>query len=263
MEALATALKRAGASVTLRRASAPVISDVVVLDSYTFRADDPTSVRARWIAAIDDVERDLAVDLVVDPAIGALPEDHPSAGTVLAGAGYALVGAGLPVDVAPPGEVVNSVLVTLGGSVHADHAAAVAAEVADALRGVSVSVVVGPWYDGNIPAGVTAVRTVDGLGPYLAGADLVVTAAGVTMLEAFALGRPAVVVTLADNQTRAAAGARRAGAALIAGLDTAAACAAELAEDRTARRRLSTAARALVDARGPDRVASEILARCA
>lgn len=106
---------------------------------------------------------------------------------------------------------------------------------------------------------MVAVRTETGLGPALADADLVLTAAGVTLLESLALGRPTVAVILAENQRRAAGGAAAADAAIVGVEAKAAGLAAELAGDLERRRSLSAAARNLVDGRGAGRVAEAIV----
>jgi spore coat polysaccharide biosynthesis predicted glycosyltransferase SpsG len=260
MEALAAAFERRGVVPTIGPCAPPLRADVVVLDSYMFRADDATVVDAGWVGAVDDISRNLAVDLVVDPAPGADPAAHTSSRAVLAGAKYSLVGAGLP---APPPlrPMVEAVVVTLGASQQARAAGDLARRIAQALPRATVRVVASPWSDISVPAGVDAIQTVDGLGPHLATADIVVTAAGVTMLESLALGRPTIAVVLADNQTRAAHGAVAASAIHLVDIEDAVAAIVALADDAVERQRLSDAARALIDGHGPDRAANEILAR--
>src|SRR5437868_13437560 len=68
-----------------------VVGDIVLVDSYRVRADDRSRVRADLVIAIDDLERDLAVDLVIDPDPGADARVHSTAAAVVAGAPYALV----------------------------------------------------------------------------------------------------------------------------------------------------------------------------
>jgi spore coat polysaccharide biosynthesis predicted glycosyltransferase SpsG len=258
MEALAGALREEGAEVALRAADDPLEADVVVLDSYRWRADDPTRVRARTVAALEDHGRDLAVDLLVDPSPGAADGSHPSAKRVLLGARYALVGPSLP---PPPDEdaptTLHSVLVSLGGDDRAGHGRRVATELAALLDAVEVRLTVRP--DDAAPTGVMPIRVEGGLGRALAEADLVVCAGGVTLLESLYLGRPTVAVVVAENQRRNVAGAVQQGAAHSAELDDAARVAAALAFDAAARDRLSRAGRALGDGQGPRRVAQALL----
>ena len=60
----------------------------------------------------------------------------------------------------------------------------------------------------------------DGLADELAAARIVVTAGGVTMLEACLLGRPVVALALADNQRQAVSGLEREGAVMVATPET-------------------------------------------
>lgn len=263
VEAIAERLRDRGIETVVGAAEPPIEADVVVLDSYLHRADDPTAVRARCRVAIDDIGRDLDVDLVIDPAPGAVAEAHQRARRVLAGALYALVGSGLPSAAPEMRPATTSILVTLGGSVDADRVLDIAEALAAQLPGVAVRAVVGPWNTTSPRRHVDEIRTTDGLGPHLAEADVVVTAAGVTMLESLALGRPTVAVVVADNQQRAAAGVAAAGAADVVPVDRLTETALALARDPARRMALSHAARRLVDGRGPDRVAAEITRCCA
>jgi spore coat polysaccharide biosynthesis predicted glycosyltransferase SpsG len=94
----------------------------------------------------------------------------------------------------------------------------------------------------------------------LAGADLVICAAGSTCWEAAHLGIPALTLVVADNQMRVAAGLSEAGVVRNAGWfhavsDAALAAAiASLVRDGAARAEMSGRGRALVDGRGADRV---------
>ena len=236
-----------------------VVGDIVLVDSYRVRADDRARVRADLVIAIDDVERDLAVDLVIDPDPGADARVHSAAAAVVAGAPYALVDPVLrTLSPAPIRETVRRVLVTTGGADAEGLGARVAGELADALPGIRIRQVVGPWGRATGDIRVAAVHAPDGLGPELAAADLVVTAGGVTMLEACCLGRPTVAFSIAAGQGRALAGAAHVGAVVAVDVASAADVAARLTRDVDARRRLATSARVLVDGQGSARVAAII-----
>ena len=91
-----------------------------------------------------------------------------------------------------------------------------------------------------------------------ADADLVISAAGVTLLELCCIGVPAAIVQLADNQ---AAGYRAAvdqglavGLGTVADLPTAAPIVRALLEDPERRAALGAAASSVVDGRGADRI---------
>jgi len=87
---------------------------------------------------------------------------------------------------------------------------------------------------------------------------VVVTAGGVTMLEACRLGRPVVALALAANQEQAVAGLACDGAVVLATATTVAAEVGALIRDRTRRFELATAASAAVDGKGATRVVDAI-----
>ena len=238
---------------------ATITADVVLVDSYRVRADDRERVQAEIVIAIDDIERDLAVDLVIDPHPGADEQAHTSPNRVLAGAAYAIVDPRVRAfAVVPPRRAPRRILVTTGAADADAFGAQVASALADAVADVQVRLVVGEWGNPGTDARVETLFAPDGLAAELAAADLVVTAGGVTMLEACCLGRPTVAFSIADNQSPALAGAAAAGAVLAADRATAAGVASRLAHDYEARMRLATSARALIDGRGSERVASAI-----
>jgi len=263
MEALGAALSEAGHEVTLQ----PIHEvqtfawQLTVVDSYERRADDLLAAGGP-IAALDDLGRDLAVALVVDPSPGAHPIRHYPA-RVLAGPAYALLDPALAsLPVRPIGPTVERVLVTTGASPDdsaAGGAARVMAEAVAAQLGPGrVTLVRGSRHAEDLPRGVSALEAADGLGPHLSDYDIVLTAGGVTLLESLCLGRPTVAVAVAGNQQRAVEGAASAGACLAAPVERAAEQAARLASDFSLRRRLSASARKLVDGRGAFRVANAV-----
>ena len=236
-----------------------ISGDIVLVDSYHVRADDRSRVRGDLVLAIDDLERDLAVDLVIDPDPGADARVHSTAAAVVAGAPYALVDPGLRArSTAPVREVVGRVLVTTGGSDADGHGSRVAIGLAEALPDTAIRQVVGPWGLGTDDDRVEIVHAPEGLGPELGAADVVVTAGGVTMLEACCLGRPTVAFSIAPGQGRALAGAAHVGAVVAVDTSSAAEVTVRVARDLNLRGRLSTTARLLVDGQGSARVAAVI-----
>ena len=209
----------------------PVPADLV--DSY-LRGPDEFGAPA---AFVDEGEPPAGVRLVIGPGGLAPPE-------------YACLRR--PYWTAPerpPGDEVRHVLVSTG---MATPAAALAGEVAARLPEAQVRVT------GNeAPPGVVSVGTVATLRPELEAADLVVSGAGQTMLEALATTRPVVAVVVAGNQ-RAQAEAVR-GAALVCDSASAPQATAELAGDAARRAELSAHAAELVDGRGAHRVAGALL----
>ena len=234
-------------------------ADLLVVDSYRVRADDEDRFRAPVVIAIDDLGRDLAVDIVVDPSPGAVATTHARAGRVLTGGAYALVPfAATDARPALVDESVARVLVTMGAADSGGIGAEVAAAVVRALPSTEVRLVVGPWGAGSVPAGVIAVDRPDGLAGELADAGIVVTAGGVTMLEACRLGRPIVALALAPNQEQAVAGLAYEGAVVWATPANAADEVEALALDRGRRLALVTNASAAIDGKGAMRVADAI-----
>lgn len=256
MEALARAMPGA-TTIDLSRGGR-VAGDVVVVDSYRHRADGDV-VDARRVVAVDDLGRDLAVDLLVDPS-----DPEPGAATapvgVLRGFIYSLVDPALASRPVRPIGRAERIVVATGGADRTGVGARVASALAGRLTGVRVRLVVGPWSASRVPPGVERVDAPEGLADELAAADVVVTAAGVTMTEALALGRPTVAFATAGNQHRALYGAARAGAVLSGGPEQAAGVAVRLVGDEALRRRLADAGRALIDGGGAHRVAAAVRA---
>ena len=258
MEVLAGALAEQGFDVSLVDADAvDTDADLVVLDSYRRRADE-LPARRGVVAAVDDLARNLAVDVLVDPSPGAQAGAHTAARTVLAGVEYALA------DIADRSRTVHTsardrsatVLVTTGAADAAGVGAAIAADVV--ALGARVRLVVGQWGAPDVPAGAEAVVAPDGLRDELDGADIVVTAGGVTMIEALGAGRATVAVVTAENQRTAVDAADVAGAVRAATPGTVASVVAALLDDAEARDALGAKGRALVDGRGPQRVAEAL-----
>lgn len=156
---------------------------------------------------------------------------------------------------------VCSILVTTGGGDAGGAVAGLAAAARDALPGVRVRMVRGPQSRSPVPDAVDAVDAPPDLHPLLAAADLVVTAAGQTMLESLATQAPTIALVRADNQRRQAELIGRLGGAVIvdeAGLpDTL----LTLAEDVGRRTELAAAGSRLVDGLGAHRLADTVLAR--
>jgi UDP-2,4-diacetamido-2,4,6-trideoxy-beta-L-altropyranose hydrolase len=259
MEALAHELEARG----IRGVKAPLgkrpmtAARVAIVDSYRVRADDPARVRAATVIAIDDLQRDLDVDLVIDPSPGAVASVHTKARRVLAGAAYALVS--VPeVQAVPLDRSVDRVLVTTGAADAEGVGARMAAAAAAVLPDVEVRLVVGPWGKRDVPLGVVGVHARHGLAGEMAGASLVVTAGGVALLESCALGRPTVAVALAENQQQAVAGLADTGAIVAATAASVADAVQQLVADPARRVALGAAARDALDGKGPARVADAI-----
>lgn len=233
---------------------------VTVIDSYSVHAARPIR-GASVVCAVDDLGRDLDVDVLVDPNPPPFPQ-RSRADLVLAGVEYALLDLNLlGVGSAKLTEDVRTVLVTTGAADASGFGATVADAIHRELPELNIRLIIGPWAEQKSIDGVELVIAPDSLAHDLAAADLVVTAGGVTMLESLRLGRPTVVIELADNQHRAIAGAAAHSAIRPSSVERVATDVSTLAEDVVERRRLATAAALYVDGRGARRVAEALVAR--
>jgi spore coat polysaccharide biosynthesis predicted glycosyltransferase SpsG len=160
----------------------------------------------------------------------------------------------------PVADAAARVVVTTGGGA-AGGAGALATAVRRAAPDADVALVLGPYATEDAPDGVEAIRAPERMADVLQAADVVVTAAGQTLLETLCAGTPCVALAVVDNQRAQLALATRAGAARGAGTAAEAAeAAAALLADAPARRALAAAGRELVDGFGALRVAGRIAA---
>jgi spore coat polysaccharide biosynthesis predicted glycosyltransferase SpsG len=239
--------------------SAMVAGRIAVIDSYRIRADDPGRVKAGVVVAIDDLARDLDVNLVVDPSPGASADAHEAARHALAGSMFALVAVPAALQtVAVDAAAVTRILVTTGAADEQGVGARLAAHVSAAVPGAEVRLVVGPWGATEVPVGVVGVHARDGLAAELAAAPVVVTAGGVAMLESCMLGRATIGVAIAENQQQAVRGLADAGAIVSATEANVAEIVWSLVSNPARRAALGAAARVALDGKGPARVADAI-----
>ncbi|GAA2891912.1 hypothetical protein GCM10010517_56320 [Streptosporangium fragile] len=240
--------------------------DAVVLDSYTLAPGTGAALRAaglRVLAVVDGDPRGQAADLYVDQNLGAEERGVPlPEGAVrLAGACYVLLRDAVRRLRAAPGAEVPRVLCFFGGT----DAAGMAHRWADALAETAVpfsATLVSPR---PLPArpGIAVIPPTDELPELMAGADLVITAAGSSCWELLYLGVPAALVWVAENQLIGYEAL--VGRELVAGLgpgDSAAEAVPLLRELLTRpalRARYAARGRGLVDGRGRERVAGALL----
>jgi spore coat polysaccharide biosynthesis predicted glycosyltransferase SpsG len=161
------------------------------------------------------------------------------------------------------------VLIALGGGTHVRTLAARLADaIATRVPNVRVHAASGFTDDGRARqlARGRWVAAPDGLAEELSAATVVVTAGGVTLFEACALGVPAVALAVTGAQRLTVRAVARAGAAIDGGsppvdgaaIARAADAAAALLTDARGCRRMSAAGRRLVDARGVFRAADRL-----
>jgi UDP:flavonoid glycosyltransferase YjiC (YdhE family) len=235
----------------------PAWEGVMLLDSYRL---DPEQVAGEGVllAVIHDRAAPppgaaLAIS-VHEPAAPA-----PAGVRVLAGPEYAALRPefwSVPEPVIAP--EAGRILVTTGSS---DAAASVSA-VAAAVRGrvdAHLTAVVGPYSEAQDVPADTIVTAPDSLFDELIDSDVVICAAGQTMLEALACGRPCVAIPFVDNQRwQAEMLASRGAVVMAATVEEAAAAAERLVSDAEERRHLSHAGRAAIDGQGAMRVAAAV-----
>lgn len=247
-------LEAAGIARVDRAAESP---DVVVVDSYRRALLDRAEAVDAPVCQITDhgIGALHGATLVVDQNVGADVSAYAgwTGGTLLVGPRYALLRSETTAAIgsARPIEAMVSRVVLAAGAAPPEPVRALFRSVRSAL---------GLRHDVAELIGVTNV------GEFLAGADLVVTAGGSTVLDLLALGRPAVVIACAENQRPVARRCGRLGVAVDAG-DAETASAAEvvrrvdaLIADLEARRAMSARGSDLVDGLGASRVALQVRA---
>lgn len=254
--------------------TAPV---AVVADSY--RLEVRTLRRFQAIArlvVLDDLAAETVPgDLIVNAGVQAASlacRGEPGA-RLLLGPRYALLDPAYattaPRDVSA---TVRRALLAFGGAPPPGLTRRAAEVAARALPGVALDVVLGPHaVDAEqdlrrVAPGASLYRAPEGLYNLVAAADLALSAGGQTTYELAAAGVPALLVATAANQrAQVRAWVERGAAREGPGPDSPEAAGrleellAALAADRPARRSMAEAGRGLVDGRGAERVADEML----
>jgi UDP-2,4-diacetamido-2,4,6-trideoxy-beta-L-altropyranose hydrolase len=248
--------RTAGLAAALRERG--VEAETVVLD-----ASEP-------VAAVDGLE---TADAIILDSYRVVPADLPGSAPLVVfhdfeepPAGAALVIGGTSFEHAclrpefwnlparEIGERVESVVVATGagGVLGVELASAVRA----ALPAATVSLVRGPYAEGDPPSGVDLIVAPTSLAEVLSAADVAVVGAGQTMLEAAAAGTPTIAVALVENQRRQAHRLAELGGVELSEPGAVAEAVVVLAADQDRRRSLSARAQAVVDGQGARRVAA-------
>ncbi len=222
--------------------------DAIVLDTYTMPEPERARLAARApLAFVHDIG---AIPPGTALVIGALG---------LGGLRHACLRApywGLPERRVR--ERVERLVVTTGGGSLRNHGASLAAAAASALPRTSVTLVRAPGADFAPPVGVEVLDARPSLLELFLAADVVVTAAGQTALEAAATGAATIALALVDNQRANADALAAADAAVIATPDGLAAALTGLDLERRAA--LARNAQAAIDGYGALRIADRIAA---
>ena len=224
---------------------------VLLLDTYTMPWEERLALASGRAVAVFHDEGEVLPGARLVIAVGG-----NSGPGVLAGLRFAPLRPqywGLPER--RPRERIARVLVTTGGGALQDAAVELASGLRDALPGVAVALVRGPYARFAAPPGVELVDAPPSLLGELLAADVVVTAAGQTALESAATGAATIALPLAANQRANADPLAAAGAAVVVepGEDVAASV---LSADRAA---LARAGQAAVDGFGALRIAFRIV----
>lgn len=246
-----------GAATALVALAQNLQAAALVIDRYDLAADFFTRLApsAIPVLVLDDLAQiDPGCALVINPNPGAdarFSGHYARARRKLLGSDFALI---RPEIIAAAGLGGQGVLVTLGGSDQDGLAYAVASALAKRLPDQLIQVAAA----GPAPAGLAKTirwHSAADLAPLLAGCDLVVCGGGVTAVEAACLGRPALLIILAENQGPGAQALAQAGAArIIATPQAAAVQVAALLADLPALAQMSKSGPALIDGHGARRV---------
>jgi spore coat polysaccharide biosynthesis predicted glycosyltransferase SpsG len=233
--------------------------DVVVLDSYLLDIEEAR----RWaeggaLAAFWDQGEPPEADLVVS-----LGSTIPDGMHGLSGREYACLGREYWQRPLPrTGAGVERILVAAGGADPTGIATVLCEAALRSAPDAEVVLVMGPQASTEPPPGVIELRAPPSLRESLLEADLVVTAAGQTMLEALASGAPCIALPVVANQRAQLESLAETGGVRVVEPDAPEAlreAIARLADDPGARRALSVRGMEAIDGHGALRVARELL----
>ena len=223
----------------------------VVLDSYTMPAAERLALAPLAVFHDEGELPDAPLVIKSGPAV--------ADARVLAGLRHAPLRPpywGLPERRVRPS--VERVLVTTGGGALVAAGLELAAAAREALPAASVALVRGPLAEFEAPAGVEVIPAPSSLLDELRAADLVLSAAGQTALEAAATGAATIVLPLVPNQRANADALAAAGAAVVCALADAGGTLAAVAADGERRAALALAGQRAVDGFGALRIAFRI-----
>jgi spore coat polysaccharide biosynthesis predicted glycosyltransferase SpsG len=232
--------------------------EVVVLDSYRIPTELVSGIgeNHRLVALHDQGTPPPGAALVV--SVGGPSRDDPHWAGGLSYAALRPGYWGLPQRALS--DRVERILVTTGSG-FSDAGSAIAQAIATTLPDTTVRLVVGPHAGVVTPPDLETLVSPTSLLEPLLDADVVVSSAGQSALEAVAAGTPCIALPLVDNQLAQAERLASAGAVRLVDppepADVAAAC-LNLARDRGARHELSRNGQSAVDGYGALRVAFAI-----
>ena len=253
-----------------------------VLDGYQFQGAFQLVVAQSGarLMVIDDYVRlpRYHADMILDQNPGSETRRYPVAPAcrLLLGPNYALLAPAFmeaKVEERTYPERVRRILITLGAADPVRATSLVLSTLGSMdMTGIDVTVVIGganPHGDEirqvSESSGFRVLADVTNMPELMSEADLAITAAGTTSLEACRMGLPAINITLVDNQRDIAAALDDVGAAVSMGWHEDVAETAlrdtvlRLVHGRATRERMSAIGRKLVDGRGAARVVDAML----
>ena len=260
--------RAAAAGLRLVDPGTPLAPEGLVVLDVPEPAIQAAAVAPDRLAVFDDRETYTGgAAIVIQPSLPTW-SGRARAARVLAGYSWAPVGAAWRSwidhrEAAP--ETTQRVVVCFGGSDPLDVTARIGPAIASDSRW-STSVGVGADYRGRAGAVVRLLRDPDDLPRLVATADVALIGAGTMKFEVAALGRPAILLAVADDQLPvgppfAATGAARwSGDGRTLAPDEVRTAVADLLGDASARAAMTRAAQGQVDGGGADRLAAEIAA---
>ena len=254
--------------------------DVAIADHYRVGPAWHDAARhwARSIVAIDDLaDRPLSVDLVLNQNLGETPDEYrdlvPLGTRLLIGPAYALVRPQFALArqaARIPRTNVARLFVFISGA-DEPNVTETAARAAERI-GIETDVVIGAAYPHERAlhrsvrnsSRVTIHRNATDMARLMSAADLAIGAPSSASWERCCVGLPTVLVTVADNQIRAADALRRAAAGVSLGWHTEVDeqnmvdAVERLVRDPASLRKMSSAAAAITDGGGAARVSGEL-----
>lgn len=259
-------------TLALVRRGAP---DLVVLDGYHLPPELAPALRTEGVrvAAIEDrLEVDPDVDLLIDANLYARQRRPRAPRTDLLGPEYAMLRDAVRArrrEALAAAAMPRRVLVTFGGADPAGLLAPALEALSNVESHMDLRVVAPPanprrslidQVASRSPHAVTVLEGVPELADELASCDLVLCAAGTSVLEVCCVGVPAILVPVADNQLRVAATAVELGVGDSAGpppfsAERLARAVEDLMGDARRRSAMVRRQHALVDGHGARRVA--------
>jgi UDP-2,4-diacetamido-2,4,6-trideoxy-beta-L-altropyranose hydrolase len=280
---LSTVPWSSGDAAEVASVCAAIAADWVIVDSYHAGADYLGSLKSSGVrvAVIHDRTLALPCDLLINAAADAAPlPSRVEETTFLLGPSFVPLGPDFW-TAAPrrAGEPADRIILTFGGGDPRHLSTRLFSALIRELRRVRVTCLTGPFFDNHDDLHAAArhaqgraivVQSPASMADLFRAADVAISGGGQTVYELAAVGTPAVVIVMAENQRRQVEALAKQGIVRVAGdadepgvVDRAIALASRLLDDPEARRRMIERGQELVDGRGALRIARALIDRVA